>query len=131
MENVLLGLVIASMRRADKRERAREVLAKVGLEGKEDRLPHELSGGEQGRVAVARAIVNRPPVILADEPTGNLDQATGQQILLLLGELNREGHTVLMVTHDAQAANHASAVVRILDGNVSERLMPVLEARPA
>ncbi|MGB9593995.1 MAG: ABC transporter ATP-binding protein, partial [Anaerolineae bacterium] len=102
LENVLLALAIAPAPRAEKVARAYEVLAQVGLKGKEHRLPSQLSGGEQQRVAVARAIVNRPPILLADEPTGNLDRATGTQVLELLRDLNRSGQTVVMVTHDPQ-----------------------------
>lgn len=120
LENVLLGLVIAKDRRGDKRERARAALRQVGLEGKEDRLPQELSGGEQGRVAVARAIVNEPPLILADEPTGSLDRTTGSQVLQLLSLLSTTGHTVLMVTHDPEAAAIADRTVHILDGRIAE-----------
>jgi putative ABC transport system ATP-binding protein len=118
LENVLLSLAIARLPRAQKLARARGILAQVGLEDKEDRLPYQLSGGEQGRVAVARAIANRPPLLLADEPTGNLDQATGTQVLALLRELNAAGQTVIMVTHDVQAAGHAGRTVNILDGRV-------------
>ena len=118
LENVLLGLVIAKLRKADKISRARQVLEQVGMEGKEQRLPYQLSGGEQGRVAVARAIVNQPPIILADEPTGSLDSATSTQILDLLRDLNQAGHTVVMVTHDAQAAQYAGRAVNILDGRI-------------
>jgi putative ABC transport system ATP-binding protein len=118
LENVLLSLTIAKSPNQEKQARAREALARVGLEGKEDRLPYQLSGGEQGRVAVARAIVNEPPLLLADEPTGSLDQATGSQVLKLLRELNNEGQTVIMVTHDLQAAGHAGRTVRILDGKI-------------
>jgi putative ABC transport system ATP-binding protein len=117
-ENVLLALAIARMPRTEKVARAREALARVGLKGKEDRLPYQLSGGEQGRVAVARAIVNRPPLLLADEPTGNLDQATGTQVLELLSDLNRAGQTVIMVTHDTQAAAYAGRRIHLLDGQV-------------
>jgi putative ABC transport system ATP-binding protein len=120
LENVLLGLVIARLSKAEKTRRAHEILEAVGLGGKEERLPYQLSGGERGRVAVARAIVNEPPLILADEPTGNLDQATGKQILELLSHLNGSDHTVVMVTHDAQAASYARRVVNILDGRVVE-----------
>ena len=105
-ENVLLSLAIARLPKAEKLGRAREVLARVGLQGKEDRLPYQLSGGEQGRVAVARAIANQPPLLLADEPTGNLDRTTGEQVLALLRELNAEGQTVIMVTHDPQAVSY-------------------------
>jgi putative ABC transport system ATP-binding protein len=118
MENVLLALAIGRMPKAEKVARAQEALARVGLGGKEGRLPYQLSGGEQGRVAVARAIVNQPPLLLADEPTGNLDQATGQQVLELLRELNAAGQTVIMVTHDLQAAQFAGRKVQILDGRI-------------
>lgn len=118
LENVLLSLTIAKGSNAEKRARAREALARVGLDGKEDRLPFQLSGGEQGRVAVARAIVNQPPLLLADEPTGSLDQATGSQVLELLRELNGEGQTVVMVTHDTHAAGYAGRSVHILDGKI-------------
>ncbi len=117
-ENVLLALAVAKLPKATKIARAREVLAQVGLAGKEERLPYQLSGGEQGRVAVARALVNQPPLLLADEPTGNLDRATGGQILNLLQALNRAGQTVVMVTHDAHAAGWASRIVNLLDGQI-------------
>jgi ABC-type lipoprotein export system ATPase subunit len=94
-------------------------LRQVGLEGKEDRLPYQLSGGEQGRVAVARAIVNQPPLLLADEPTGNLDQTTGMQVLDMLRDLNRAGQTVIMVTHGPRAAQFARRTVDILDGRIA------------
>jgi putative ABC transport system ATP-binding protein len=118
MENVLLSLAIARMQKTDKLVRARQALSRVGLEGKEDRLPYQLSGGEQGRVAVARAIVNQPPLLLADEPTGNLDRTTGNQVLELLCELNAAGQTVIMVTHDSQAAGYAGRTVNLLDGQI-------------
>jgi putative ABC transport system ATP-binding protein len=133
LENVLLTLAIAtrSVSRSDRVAMARQALAQVGLGGKEDRLPYQLSGGEQGRVAVARAIVNQPPLLLADEPTGNLDRATGMQVLDLLRDLNAAGQTVIMVTHDAQAASYASRCVHILDGQIVESpgsLPPILPA---
>jgi len=118
-ENVLLALAIARLSKAEKVARARQALARVGLNGKEDRLPYQLSGGEQGRVAVARAVVNQPPLLLADEPTGNLDRATGVQVLDLLREMNVTGQTVIMVTHDAQAAAYAGRSVQILDGRIA------------
>jgi len=117
-ENVLLALAVAKLPKATKIARAGEVLAQVGLAGKEMRLPYQLSGWEQGRVAVARALVNQPPLLLADEPTGNLDRTTGMQILNLLRELNRAGQTVVMVTHDTHAASYASRVVNLLDGQI-------------
>jgi putative ABC transport system ATP-binding protein len=118
LENVLLPLAVARLPRAEKVVRARETLAQVGLKGKEDRLPCQLSGGEQGRIAVARAMVNQPPLLLADEPTGNLDRATGIQVLELLRQLNEAGQTVIMVTHDVHAAGYASRMVNILDGQI-------------
>jgi putative ABC transport system ATP-binding protein len=133
LENVLLTLAIAtrSVSRSDRVAMARQALAQVGLGGKEDRLPYQLSGGEQGRVAVARAIVNQPPLLLADEPTGNLDRTTGMQVLDLLRDLNAGGQTVIMVTHDAQAASYASRCVHILDGQIvgsPGSLPPILPA---
>ncbi|MGB2982543.1 MAG: ABC transporter ATP-binding protein [Candidatus Bipolaricaulia bacterium] len=118
-ENVLLTLAISRARRDEKLRRAAHALELVGLEGKEGRMAGELSGGEQGRVAVARAIVNQPPILLADEPTGNLDQATGTQVLDLLRDLNGEGQTAVMVTHDAHASAYASRVIHILDGQIA------------
>lgn len=118
-ENVLLSLAIARRPKGEKSARARQALAQVGLAGKEDRLPYQLSGGEQGRVAVARAIVNQPPLVLADEPTGNLDRATGTQILDLLRDLNRRGQTVIMVTHDREAASYAHRTINLLDGRIA------------
>jgi len=117
-ENVLLALAIARLPKAEKVGRAREALVQVGLKGKEDRLPYQLSGGEQGRVAVARAIVNRPPLLLADEPTGNLDRTTGIQVLDLLRDLNGTGQTVIMVTHEPLAAQYAGRTIQILDGQI-------------
>ena len=94
------------------------ILARVGLSGKEHRLPSELSGGEQARVAIARAVVNEPPLILADEPTGNLDSGTGRAVMELLAKLNRSRRTVLVVTHDEAVARLARRVVRLFDGYV-------------
>lgn len=118
LENVLLPLVVARMNHAEKFHHAQQALAQVGLQGKEDRLPSQLSGGEQGRVAVARAVVNRAPLLLADEPTGNLDRATGIQVLNLLRELNTQGQTVVMVTHDPEAAGYAGRLINLLDGQL-------------
>lgn len=124
LENVLLALTIAKMPRSEKLSRARAALDRVGLSGKGDRLPSQLSGGEQGRVAVARAVVLEPPLLLADEPTGSLDSTTGRQVLELLRELNSTGQTVVMVTHDLQAAGYASRTVRILDGRIVDEPLP-------
>lgn len=131
LENVLLAMSIAPIPRGEKIARAHQVLAQVGLEGKERRLPAQLSGGEQGRVAVARALVNRPPILLADEPTGSLDRATGAQVLALLRDLNRAGQTVVMVTHDPQAAAYAGRVIRILDGQIVDGGATMRSSEPA
>jgi len=130
LENVLLAMAIAPIPRGEKMARAYQVLARVGLSGKERRLPSQLSGGEQGRVAVARALVNHPPILLADEPTGSLDRATGAQVLSLLRDLNRAGQTVVMVTHDPQAAAFAGRVVNILDGQIVEEGVATQASEP-
>lgn len=93
---------------------------RVGLRGKADRLPSQISGGEQERVAIARAIVNEPPILLADEPTGNLDSKTTRDIMELLHQLNREGMTIVMVTHNPECARFARRVLRVSDGRVVE-----------
>jgi putative ABC transport system ATP-binding protein len=118
LENVMLPLSIAPQSRREKRRLAQEALDQVGLSGKENRLPAQLSGGEQARVAVARALVNRPLLLLADEPTGNLDSATGAQVLDLLTGLCRAGQTIVMVTHNREAADHAQRIVRLRDGAI-------------
>ena len=118
LENVMLPLAITQDR--DKRGRALDALIRVGLdEKKAKRLPSELSGGEQGRVAIARAVVNDPPLLLADEPIGSLDTATGRQILDLLRELAERGHAVVMVTHNPESTEEVDRVIQIRDGRVS------------
>jgi len=119
LENGELPLIYRGEAAAARHAAARAALAQVGLQGWEDHTPGELSGGQQQRVAIARAIVTRPAVLLADEPTGNLDTHTSQEILDLIGALNRErGITVLMVTHEPDMAAHAKRVVRFVDGRV-------------
>lgn len=118
LENVMLPLAVARLSRQEKVRLATEMLARMGLAGKERRLPGQLSGGEQGRVAVARALVNDPPLLLADEPTGSLDSATGEQVLSLFRELHRHGQTIVMVTHNPEAAAYAERVVHIRDGQM-------------
>jgi len=120
LENVMLPLAIIPCRNGDRREMAVQVLEKVRLAEKSRRLPNQLSGGEQERVAIARALVNNPPIILADEPTGNLDSATGKEIMGLLSELNSEGQTVIMVTHNPENARFAHRIVQLKDGEVQE-----------
>jgi putative ABC transport system ATP-binding protein len=119
-ENVELPLAVADLPSGEKRRRALTALERVGLAGKERRLPSELSGGEQARVAIARAVVNEPPLVVADEPTGNLDSATGDAVMHMLAELNAAGQTVVVVTHDPVVAARANRIVRLLDGHVVE-----------
>ena len=119
-QNVELPLIYANMSEKARRERAEEMLVKVGLEDRMYHFPNQLSGGQQQRVAIARAIATNPTILLADEPTGALDQKTGAQVMSLFHELNDEGRTIIMITHDAKIASHASRIVRILDGNISE-----------
>ncbi len=120
MENVELPLIYRGMRPAERRRRAIEALRRVGLEGRQDHSPGELSGGQQQRVAIARAIVTQPMVVLADEPTGNLDTKTSHEIMQLLQELNqKEGITVVMVTHEAEMAAYAHRVIHFLDGRIA------------
>ena len=120
LENVELPLIYAGMSKHDRVERAKEMLEKVGLSDKMYHLPNQMSGGQQQRVAIARAISTNPTIILADEPTGALDQKTGKQVMELFHKLNDEGRTIIMITHDVNIAKHAKRIVRILDGNISE-----------
>jgi ABC-type lipoprotein export system ATPase subunit len=122
-ENVELPLLYSTQSDIDISRKAREALCRVGLEERLTHYPSELSGGQQQRVAIARALVNDPGVILADEPTGNLDRASGRQIMDLFGELNRNGSTILLITHDEAVARNASRVVRIADGQLHEALV--------
>jgi putative ABC transport system ATP-binding protein len=116
--NVELPLLYAGFGRRERRERAMEALRRVGLAERAKSLPAQLSGGQRQRVAIARALVNTPAIVLADEPTGNLDTRTGQEILGIFDALHADGHTVILVTHDAQIAAHARRIVRIVDGLV-------------
>ena len=119
LENVMLPLAISKLPGAERRRRAADALARVGLADKADRLPGALSGGEQGRVAVARAIVNHPPVVLADEPTGSLDSETGRQVMRLLRSLGDDGLAVVLVTHNEENAVFADRVIRMRDGRLA------------
>jgi len=119
LENVAMPLVYAGIPLRERQRRAREALAAVGLAGREDSRSNQLSGGQQQRVAIARAIVNDPGIILADEPTGNLDSKMGGEVMQLIAKLNRERQiTVLMVTHDATSAAYAPRQVRFRDGRI-------------
>jgi len=124
LENVLLPLSIVRSGRREKQARAEAALESVGLAGKGHRLPHQISGGEKERVAVARAIVNSPPILLADEPTGSLDSKTSREIMTLLQKLNHDGMTVIMVTHSHACARYAARVLQIADGMLLEETMP-------
>jgi putative ABC transport system ATP-binding protein len=119
IENVTLAMMFAAVPRAERSQRGRRLLELVGLGGRQMHKPAELSGGEQQRVAIARAMANNPKILLADEPTGNLDSRTAREILDLLGQLNAEGRTVIMVTHDpALAALHVNRTVTLVDGRI-------------
>jgi len=124
-ENVELPMLYSARSDADIQKRAREALCRVGLEERLTHYPSELSGGQQQRVAIARAMVNDPAVVLADEPTGNLDQKSGRQIMELFRELNRNGSTILLITHDNAVANTASRIVHIDNGQLTEARMQV------
>ncbi len=122
LENVTLPLAFHSTRASNfkPRDRAMALLEKVGLEKRANHLPHQLSGGEAQRVSIARALMNDPLLVLADEPTGNLDSKTGEEIMGLFQALNSEGLTIVMVTHDPQKASHARRVIRLKDGGIVE-----------
>jgi putative ABC transport system ATP-binding protein len=122
--NVELPLVLAGVERAERRERVDAALAEVGLAPRSGHRPAQLSGGERQRVAIARATVRRPSVLLADEPTGNLDRATGQQILELLARFHAQGMTLIVVTHDLAVARRAQRVLLLEDGRIARRLAP-------
>ncbi|MEO1023790.1 MAG: ABC transporter ATP-binding protein [Bacteroidota bacterium] len=116
LANVELPLIYAGIRSKERKERAAEVLSKVGLGDRLDHKPNELSGGQRQRVAIARALVNNPSILLADEPTGNLDSKTGEEIMLLFEELYRQGNTIILVTHENEIAEHSRRIVRLRDG---------------
>ena len=117
-ENVELPLIYRGMPAKKRHEMAVQALAQVGLESKLNYLPRQLSGGQQQRVAIARALVGEPPVILADEPTGALDTKRGLEVLAIMKDLNRKGHTIVLITHDPDVAEEAGSVVRIQDGRI-------------
>ncbi|WP_186725629.1 ABC transporter ATP-binding protein [Planomicrobium sp. CPCC 101110] len=119
-QNVELPLIYAGISEKDRKKRAEEMLERVGLAEKMDNRPNQLSGGQQQRVAIARAMVTEPTILLADEPTGALDQRTGQQIMELFHEINKEGKSIIMITHDQDIARNADRIVHILDGRLRE-----------
>ena len=118
LENVALPMVYAGASKADRTKRAKEVLTDVGLADRMDHRPNQLSGGQRQRVAVGRALVNNPSIILADEPTGNLDSKTSLEIMMLLDEIHANGNTVIVVTHEEDIAEHAHRIIRLRDGIV-------------
>ena len=120
LRNVELPLIYAGVPQRERTRRAQEMLERVGLSNRMHHYARQLSGGQQQRVAIARALAGNPTLLLADEPTGALDQETGKQVMALFGELSREGHTIIMITHDAHIASYAHRTVNVLDGVLSE-----------
>ena len=116
LENVALPLVYSGMARKQRNERARKVMEMVGLSDRSHHKPNELSGGQGQRVAIARALVNNPSIILADEPTGNLDTKTSEEIMDIFGEIHAGGNTVVLITHEVDIANHAHRIIKLRDG---------------
>ena len=127
VQNVELPLVYSGLARRERRERAERALDDVGLGTRKHHRPNEMSGGQRQRVAIARALVNAPSILLADEPTGNLDSKTGEEILALMDELHHKGNTIILVTHEDDLAQHAARVVRLRDGKIvsDHRNLPV------
>lgn len=123
LENVTLPLIYAGIPKIEREKMAIETLTQVGLEDRMEHKPNELSGGQRQRVAIARALVNSPSIILADEPTGNLDSKTSVDIMGLLDEIHRKGNTVIVVTHEEDIARHAARIIRLLDGEVSQDVL--------
>lgn len=130
LENVTLPLIYAGIQKAEREKMAIETMEHVGLGDRMEHKPNELSGGQRQRVAIARALVNNPSIILADEPTGNLDSKTSIDIMGLLDEIHRNGNTVIVVTHEADIARHAARIIRLFDGEVAEDI-PNEKYKPA
>ncbi len=124
LDNVAMPLGYARVPPHERRERAQAALAAVGLGERSHHRPNELSGGQQQRVAIARALINQPPILLADEPTGALDSKTGEEILSLFKRLRDDGHTVVLITHDAEVAEHADRIFVMRDGEMHEEMRP-------
>ena len=118
LHNVELPLIYSGITRVERRRMAEEALAKVGLGDRVHHKPNELSGGQRQRVAIARALINNPAIILADEPTGNLDSTTGEEIMEIFEQLHEAGNTIILITHEEYIANHSHRVIRLLDGKI-------------
>ncbi|HEY7460941.1 MAG TPA: ABC transporter ATP-binding protein [Gemmatimonadota bacterium] len=129
LHNVELPLVYGGVQAAERRERAAQALRAVGLLDRASHKPSELSGGQRQRVAIARALINEPSILLADEPTGNLDTKTGEEIMILFDELHARGQTILLVTHEADIAQHARRRIALRDGRVESDTAPATAAR--
>ena len=121
LENVMLPLVLAKKRPSERKARAKECLVQVGLGDRLQHLPSQLSGGQRQRVAIARALATRPGIIIADEPTGNLDSARGEETISMLKDLNAAGITLLVITHDPNVGRHARRIIEVLDGELGDR----------
>ncbi len=118
LDNVVLPAIYAGIKRTDRTQRAQDLLIKVGLKDRMHNRPNQLSGGQQQRVAIARALMNKPEIILADEPTGNLDTKSGNDVMTILKELNKEGKTIILITHEPEIAKQAQKTIHIRDGNI-------------
>ena len=123
IENVSLPLIYAGVPKKERLDRAKKVLEKVGLGDRTDHKPNELSGGQRQRVAIARALINNPSIVLADEPTGNLDSKSSLEIMNLFSKIHQEGNTVVMVTHEEDIAKYAKRTIRMIDGKLADQLI--------
>ena len=118
LENVILPGIYAKLKRSEREEKAKDLLTKLGLSNRANNRPNQLSGGQQQRVAIARALMNDPSIILADEPTGNLDTKSGQDVMDILKDLNKQGKTIILITHEANIAGQAKKIIKLKDGEI-------------
>ncbi len=123
LENVMLPLIYSGIKKQERKERAGKMLNSVGLAERTDHKPNELSGGQRQRVAVARALINNPAILLADEPTGNLDSKTSEEIMQLFSEIHKQGNTLILVTHEEDIARHALRIIRLKDGQIESDII--------